>query len=498
MTDRQFVRRHLAICAAVLLSWAACPHLQAAEDAAPQPQPVTTADPEISPDHLKLMVKPLTRDELAVEAEGWRELLKAKVQEISDLQIGVKEKHEEVAEAKEEVAAAEEEVPADDGNAGEDQADEPPPGEDAQADAEAAAEEAAAEAEKVAQAKARLAEKIPQLQDERANLIDRLNIVLDAWEEKGGKPEEYRQYAVAVSGLELDVTDASTTWTAIWGWITSEQGGQRWLWNLLKFVAILAAFYALAIILSKIVKRASENISGASELLKKFLASFVKQLVMLIGVIVAVSALELNISPLLAAIGGAAFVIGLALQGTLSNFASGLIILGYRPFDVGDVVEAAGIAGIVDSMSLLSTKIRTFDNKVMIVPNNKIATDTITNATASDTRRVDLTFGIGYQDDIGKAQGILESIVKDHELVLDEPAPVVTLNELGDSSVNFLVRPWAKTSDYWTVYWDITRKVKEEFDAQGVSIPFPQRDIHVYQESAPNGSTAGTAEQQHA
>ena len=142
------------------------------------------------------------------------------------------------------------------------------------------------------------------------------------------------------------------------------------------------------------------------------------------------------------------------------------------------------MSGIVDSMNLISTKIRTFDNKVMIVPNNKIATDTITNASASETRRVDLVFGIGYADDIEKAQDLLESTVKQHPAVLDDPEPTIRVNELGDSSVNFICRPWVKSADYWSVYWDLTRSVKETFDRHGISIPFPQRDVHVYREAS--------------
>ena len=207
--------------------------------------------------------------------------------------------------------------------------------------------------------------------------------------------------------------------------------------------------------------------------------------------------MEVNITPLLAAIGAAGFVIGFALQGTLSNFASGLLILAYRPFDVGDVIEAAGVSGVVDSVSLFSTHIRTFDNKLMIVPNNDIWGGTITNATASETRRVDMVFGIGYEDDVDKAKDILETLVQQHELVLEEPAPVVQLHELGDSSINFVCRPWTKTGDYWTVYWDITRAVKDEFDRNGISIPFPQRDIHVYHETAGANSQREMATQQH-
>ena len=163
-----------------------------------------------------------------------------------------------------------------------------------------------------------------------------------------------------------------------------------------------------------------------------------------VGLIVGISALEVNISPLLAALGAVAFVIGMALQGTPSNFASGLIILGYRPFDVGDVINAGGVSGIVDSMNLISTKIRTFDNKVMIVPNSKIAIDTITNASASDKRRVDLVLGIGYDEDVEAGHVLLQSIVKNHPDVLDDQAPVVQLNELAESSVNFICRPFGQ------------------------------------------------------
>jgi small conductance mechanosensitive channel len=206
----------------------------------------------------------------------------------------------------------------------------------------------------------------------------------------------------------------------------------------------------------------------------------VKQATLVVGGIVSLAALEVNISPLLALIGGAAFVVGFALQGTLSNFAQGLIILAYRPFDVGDYIEAAGVGGIVESMNMLMTTIRTIDNKQVIVPNGKIGSDSIVNATASSIRRVDLTFGVSYTDDLAKVQAVLEKVVAAHPMVLADPLPVIKVNALADSSVNFIVRPWTKTADYWDVYWDLTRGVKEAFDREGISIPFPQRDLHVY------------------
>jgi small conductance mechanosensitive channel len=188
-----------------------------------------------------------------------------------------------------------------------------------------------------------------------------------------------------------------------------------------------------------------------------------------------------DVAPLLAGVGVVGFVLGFALQDTLANFAAGFMILLNRPYDVGNVVTAAGVTGSVESMSLVSTTLKTPDNQRIIVPNGSIWGGVIQNVTSQETRRVDLIFGCGYEDDIGKAQAVLEDIVSSHELVLKDPAPVIRLHELADSSVNFIVRPWTKTSDYWAVYWDLTRTVKERFDSEGLSIPYPQQDVHMHQ-----------------
>ncbi|MEW4486938.1 mechanosensitive ion channel domain-containing protein [Thalassoglobus sp. JC818] len=421
------------------------------------PKPTTTADPDISIESLELLVKPLTQDELVVEAEGWRDFLKDQVSEIAKLRINIINKKEEEA-AQAEAGTAE---PTAEADANADNAPE--------ADEDGAAPQTG--------------ESLAKLQDEKTHLVDRLNVVLDELELKGGDVETFRQYVAAQSGVAVDVTDTATTMAMIRSWLVSDQGGKRWMWNIIKFLAILICFYFGATIISNLVRSAVSRVKGTSQLLVNFIGKFVKQLLMIVGLMISLAALEVNIAPLLAAVGAAGFVVGLALQGTLSNFASGLLILGYRPFDTGDVIEAAGISGIVDSVSLFSTHIRTFDNKLMIVPNNEIWGGTITNATASQTRRVDMVFGIGYDDDIHQAKTILEELVNEHELVLKDPAPVVKLNELADSSLNFIVRPWTKTGDYWTVYWDLTTAVKERFDQAGISIPYPQRDVHVYQEN---------------
>ena len=253
------------------------------------------------------------------------------------------------------------------------------------------------------------------------------------------------------------------------------------IFRLISFVLILFAFKILAGILSRLVDRASTTSHlQSSQLLKNFFRGVTSKTVMLIGLVIAISQLGIEIGPLLAGMGVMGFVVGFALQDALSNFASGMMILVYRPFDIGDFVKVVGISGKVKQMNLVSTTILTFDHQRMVIPNNKIWGDIITNVTAERLRRVDLVFGIGYSDDIAKAEAVFQEIIDNHELILDEPKPLIKLHNLSESSVDFVVRPWVNSEDYWGVYWDITRQVKEKFDAAGISIPFPQRDVHVY------------------
>jgi small conductance mechanosensitive channel len=335
---------------------------------------------------------------------------------------------------------------------------------------------------------------INKLREEQTALLDRVNAATDALRAKGGDVQEYEQYTAAVSGIQVDVKDISATRAMIVGWLRSPEGGIRWAKTIISFVVIVVVSLILASILGRLTRRAVAVNKKCSDLLKDFLVNIVRKIVLIIGLVVALSMLGVNVGPLVGGIAALGFIIGFALQGTLGNFAAGLMILLHRPYDVGDVVNTAGIVGTVQSMNLNTTTIKTFDNQVVVVPNGSIWGDNITNVTGSDTRRVDLVFGIGYSDDIGKAQGILEDIVKSHPLVLEEPAPNVKVHELGDSSVNFICRPWTQTSNYWTVYWDITRQVKERFDAEGVTIPFPQRDVHVYQEAIESSAATGRAD----
>lgn len=278
-------------------------------------------------------------------------------------------------------------------------------------------------------------------------------------------------------GLTKKVFDGLLEWF--------EEHGPAILLKIIIILSILLVSKMFAALAGRLVKNAiSKSNLSLSTLLQEFFVSMASKAVMLIGLLIVLSQLGVEVGPALAGLGVAGFIVGFALQETLANFASGLMILVYRPFDVGDVVEVAGISGKVRLMSLVSTTIVTFDNQRLVVPNTKIWGDVIRNVTAEKNRRVDLVFGIGYEDDIEHAEQILQDIVASHELVLKQPEPTIKLNTLGESSVDFVVRPWVRTDDYWDVYWDITRAVKARFDQEGISIPYPQRDVHMHQTAA--------------
>lgn len=217
------------------------------------------------------------------------------------------------------------------------------------------------------------------------------------------------------------------------------------------------------------------------ETLIGFLTNLVYFLLLIFVVLAALNRLGIQTTSLTAILAAAGFAIGLALQGGLANFAAGVLLLIFRPFKVGDYVEAGGSAGVVEEIQIFTTQMRTPDNKTIIVPNAQITGGNIVNYSAKPTRRVDLVFGCGYGDDLSKVKQVLEDIVAKDDRVLAEPAPQIAISELGDSSVNFVVRPWVNAADYWSVYFDMTEAVKRRFDEAGINIPFPQRDVHIYQ-----------------
>ena len=233
----------------------------------------------------------------------------------------------------------------------------------------------------------------------------------------------------------------------------------------------------LADLLSKVLKKNNIDVTLIS-----FLENIAYYALLVVVVIAALGQLGINTTSFLTIVGAAGLAIGLALKDSLSNFASGVMLILFRPFRVGDAVNAGGVLGKVESITIFNTIINTPDNQRVIVPNSAITSGVITNITANPTRRVDLVMGIGYDDDIRKAKGIMEQIIKDDKRVLSDPAPTIAVSELADSSVNFVVRPWVKTEDYWDVYFDLTEKLKITFDQEGITIPYPQRDVHMYME----------------
>lgn len=323
------------------------------------------------------------------------------------------------------------------------------------------------------------ASEIAQAEAERNAVAERLAMVVTNLEAKGGEGDTYRDYIAATSGVSVDWFDPAAVTEYFTAWIVSPDGGIEVGLNIVKFVVIFVIAWIIAKVVSGIASTAVRRLPKTSSLLQDFVVTVTRRTVLLIGIVVALGALGLNVTPLVAAIGAAGLVIGLALQGTLSNFASGILILIYRPFDVGDAVKVGSVSGKVEAMNLVQTTVLTWDNQIQYVPNNEIWDSVITNINGRDVRRVDMVFGIGYGDDMAKAESVIRRVIEGHELILAEPAPTIKVNELADSSVNFVVRPWVKNADYWTVYWDLMRQVKENFDTEGVGIPFPQRDIHL-------------------
>ncbi len=252
---------------------------------------------------------------------------------------------------------------------------------------------------------------------------------------------------------------------------------------LLTNIIIAAAILYGGIWLAKRIKKYIATIMekrNIDALLASFTSNIAYVALVAFVVIAALSQLGIQTTSFVAIIGAAGLAIGLSLQSSLSNFASGVMIIAFRPFKVGDFIEAGGVSGVVEGIQIFSTQMRTGDNKEIIVPNSNITGSNITNYSAKDTRRVDMVFGIGYDDDIKKAKDILMKLLEEDERVLKDPAPVVAVSELADSSVNFVVRPWVNSADFWGVKFDYTEAVKITFDKEGISIPYPQQDVHMH------------------
>lgn len=385
---------------------------------------------EHSLEELQLLITPLTLEQLATEAERWQLLVQTQMTRIANLKVAA-------------MSADGEEL-------------------------------------------GRIHKDINQATEERNELVRQARMILDSMEQKGADPEAlngYRQYVKGALASEFKATDVKTILSQVADWGASREGGVSFLMRAVTVVAALFVLVIVARMARGLVGKGLRRVSNLSKLMQDFLLKAVFWLAFAIGLLVVLSIAGVNITPLFAVLGGASFILAFAMQETLGNLAAGLMIMINKPFDVGDLVDTNGILGEVEAVSIVSTTVRTLDNQVVILPNSAVWGSIITNVTVSPMRRVDMVFGIGYGDDIETAMNVLQKTVDEHPLVLDDPKPNIQVHELADSSVNFICRPWTETENYWTVYHDLTRQVKENFDAAGVSIPFPQRDVHLFQES---------------
>ncbi|RTQ98072.1 mechanosensitive ion channel family protein [Halomonas nitroreducens] len=264
-------------------------------------------------------------------------------------------------------------------------------------------------------------------------------------------------------------------------WITDfvQMQGTNFLINLVAAAAIFLVGRWAAKLAHGLSLKAMQR-GKLDPLLVKFLGNMLYALLMIFVVLAAISQVGIQTTSLIAVIGAAGLAVGLALQGSLANFAAGVLVIIFRPYKIGDYVEAGGVAGVIDDVQIFTTELKTADNRKIIVPNGQMMSGAITNYSSHATRRVDLVVGVGYDDDIDTVRRVLQGVVADDPRVLADPAPNIRMSAMGDSSVSWIVRPWVKAEDYWDVHWEMTEEIKRRFDAVGISIPFPQRDVHVY------------------
>ncbi|RYH09066.1 mechanosensitive ion channel family protein [Tropicimonas sp. IMCC6043] len=388
--------------------------------------PAGLDDPGIDLEELELRLIPLTADELSALAKRWQEIVQEQTTEVIDATIAARS------------------------------SDTGPTQEDT--------------------------DSIVSLSELRGQGFNRFSAVVRNLEKKGGDEAEvakYRAYRSAILLEEKQRADWSTLVRQTVNWARSSDGGIKVARNVGVVLLSLVALFLVARIVRGYARRALERVPDLSRLLQAFLAMVAYWITVAIGLMVVLAALGIDITPLFAVVGGASFILAFAMQDTLGNLAAGLMIMFNRPFDEGDYITAAGTAGTVKSVSIVSTTVTTPDNQVIVVPNAKVWGDVITNATASDRRRVDLVFGIDYADDPDKAIEIILEEARADGRVLDDPEPWVRVTNLGSSSVDLTARLWCNASDYWELKFALTRAVKLAFDRNGISIPYPHSvEIH--------------------
>jgi small conductance mechanosensitive channel len=315
---------------------------------------------------------------------------------------------------------------------------------------------------------------------------DSLSVAIRLLERLDQPATKYKKLLLTSTGeVTADVFDKQVVLDLLDDWLAAggewiEQNGPNYLFRLVLFIAILALSRLMGNLVRRVVTRmlASDRVN-TTQLLRSMAASVIGNTVFLGGILFGLSQMGIELGPVLAGLGIAGFIVGFALQDVLGNFAAGVILLSIRPYDVGDMVEAAGVFGEVSHMSLVATTILTIDHQTLVIPNGKIWGDVIKNVTFERTRRIDMAFRASYASDVDHVLKVLADLLESHEKVLKDPPPMIKLHKLEENAMEFIVRPWVKTEDYWETYWAVTREVKRRFDEEGITIPVPQRDVRV-------------------
>ncbi|MEK0180678.1 mechanosensitive ion channel family protein [Microcoleus anatoxicus] len=325
------------------------------------------------------------------------------------------------------------------------------------------------------------------LQSGRTAVVDRFNVILEELDRKGGESKYYRKYIEAITKAEIDVKDTEGLGVRVLSWFKSDEGGLRWASNIGKFVGIVLASMIVSQILGLVISKLLK-LSKTSKLMRQFTVVVINRGGIVVGVLLALTALEVSLAPVLTVLGGASFIFAFALQSNLGNFASGLMIMVYKPFDVGDEVKIGSLWGWVDSISLANTKIKGFGGQLFTVPNNTVWGETIENLTTSETRKVKFSFRISFDQDVTNIEKVLVDIFKSHPQILEEPAPSTFVFDLEDEYINLIASGWAKTDEFWKVSADILRTIQTRFEQEGIKLGAPAQDIRIIPESDENNS----------
>ncbi|RMH75658.1 MAG: mechanosensitive ion channel protein [Cyanobacteria bacterium J007] len=349
--------------------------------------------------------------------------------------------------------------------------------------------------EEEAEAKNQLVVAVTELQEERTAIIDRFRVILNELDKKGGDTTFYRQYIEAVSTVELDIQDTEGLGVRLIGWMKSEEGGLRWTQNTATFFGVFIVAVIAAQIIGIGTNVALARISGVSQLFRQFLVMFIKRGGVLVAFLLALTALEVSLGPILALLGGVSFVLAFALQSNLGNLASGLMIMVYKPFDVGDEVKVNNLWGYIHSITLANTQIKGFDHQIITVPNNTIWGSIIENLTTQDIRRGGVPVSVSFDCDLRRVKQVLIEIGNSHPKTIKKPSCSAFIYKGSDYHVSTALKFWATADDYWTVYEDLTFMIQERFREEGISIAIPQQDVRLHHPTNGNDKQAVNSSQ---